>query len=46
MRSEARQGSWQGRVCQLCIAVEGGQDAEQPLAGGQGLFHVEQKRNC
>lgn len=45
MRSETRQGSWQGRVCQLCVAVEGSHDAEQPLPDGQGLFHVEQKRN-
>ncbi len=45
MRSETRQGSWQGRVCRLCVAVEGSHDAEQPLTDGQGLFHVEQKRN-
>ncbi|SCY73361.1 hypothetical protein SAMN02745898_103224 [Streptomyces sp. 136MFCol5.1] len=45
MRSEARQGNWQGRVWQLCVAVEGGHDAEQPPAEDRGLFHVELKRN-
>lgn len=38
MRREARQGSWQGRVCQLCVAVEGGHDAEHPRPTAGGCF--------